>query len=124
MSQAGEIAPKLLLDEHIWVHLAIILRDQGFDVIHVSEVKLNGLIDEAILQYAADNGRAVLTYNARDFAPLAKQWFELGKWHAGIIISDQLPQGELQKRMEKLLRNLSPNELINTIRFLQSYKTK
>jgi predicted nuclease of predicted toxin-antitoxin system len=124
MSQVGEIAPKLLLDEHIWVHLAIILRDQGFDVIHVSEVKLNGLKDEAILQYAADNGRAVLTYNARDFAPLAKQRFELGKQHAGIIISDQLPQGELQKRIEKLLRNLLPNELKNTVRFLQSYKTK
>ena len=32
--------PRLLLDEHIWAYLAKILREQGFDVIHVTEVGL------------------------------------------------------------------------------------
>ena len=37
---AANDLPKLLLDEHIWAYLAKILREQGFDVIHVTEVDL------------------------------------------------------------------------------------
>ncbi len=39
--EMGKKPPKLLLDEHIWAYLAKILREQGFDVIHVNEVNLD-----------------------------------------------------------------------------------
>ena len=47
--------PKLLLDEHIWAYLAKILREQGFDVIHVNEVDLFATPDDKIMQYAVEN---------------------------------------------------------------------
>ena len=51
--------PRLLLDEHIWVYLAKLLREQGFDVIHVTEVNLTGVSDEKIMEYAAGKHRAL-----------------------------------------------------------------
>ena len=44
-------APKLLLDEQIWVYLATLLREQGFDVIHVYESDLEHKPDSEILRW-------------------------------------------------------------------------
>lgn len=115
-------APKLLLDEHIWAYLAVILREHGFDVTHVCEIDLVATPDSEILQYAADNNQAVVTFNVRDFVPLGIQYFEDGKEHFGIVVSDEIPQGELQRRVTNLLEKITVDELKNTIRFLQDYK--
>lgn len=122
MNNEQKNAPKLLLDEHIWAYLANILCEQGFDVIHVCEVGLDATPDNEILQYAVSKHRAVLTFNIKDYIPLAIQYFEDGKEHYGVVVSDEILQGELQKRVTKLLQSISADELMNTIRFLQDYK--
>ncbi|MDP1713585.1 MAG: DUF5615 family PIN-like protein [Anaerolineales bacterium] len=122
MSKHEPNAPKFLLDEHIWAYLANILREQGFDVTHVCEVGLVATPDSEILQYAVDNNQAVVTFNIRDFVPLGIQYFEDGKEHFGIVVSDEIPQGELQRRVTNLLEKITADELKNTIRFLQDYK--
>lgn len=122
MTQNNSKTPKLLLDEHIWVYLAKILRDEGFDVTHVNEVDLIATPDSEILQYAADKHQAVVTFNIRDFVPLGIQYFEDSKDHFGIVVSDEIPRGELQKRVTNLLNKVTAEELKNTIRFLQDYK--
>jgi len=114
--------PKLLLDEHIWSHLAVVLRERGFDVIHLCEIGFGGKSDDEVLALASEHQRAVVTYNGKDFIPLARKYFEESIEHAGIILSDQVSRGELQKRVEKLLRSLSGAELKNTVRFLQEFK--
>lgn len=115
-------APKLLLDEHVWEGLAATLREEGFDAVHVYEVERGGLDDEEQLAYAAEHGRAILTFNARHFEPLAAKWFFAERLHAGIIISDELPLGELVKRVENLLSARTTEELANTVYWLQAYK--
>lgn len=122
MSTSEANSPKLLLDEHIWVYLATILREQGFDVIHVSEDELEGKPDDVILRVATERHRAVVTFNIRDFIPLAIQYFDDGKEHYGVVVSDQISQGELQRRVTNLLKKIIADELKNTIRFLQDYK--
>lgn len=122
MSTNETNSPKLLLDEHIWVYLATLLREQGFDVVHVSEDRLAGMSDEEVLQVAVENHRAVVTFNVKDFVPLAIQYFDDGKEHYGIVVSDQIAQGELKKRVTKLLSSVSAEDLKNTVRFLQDYK--
>lgn len=122
MSKSKANAPKLLLDEHIWMYLANTLREQGFGVTHVCEVNLVATPDSEILQYAVDNNQAVVTFNIRDFVPLGIQYFEDGREHFGIVVSDEIPQGELQRRVTNLLENITADELKNTIRFLQDYK--
>ena len=122
MSISEANSPKLLLDEHIWVYLATLLREQGFDVIHVSEDDLEGKPDNEILRVASESHRAVVTFNIKDFIPLAIQYFDDGKEHYGIVVSDQISQGELQRRVTNLLKNITADELKNTVRFLQDYK--
>ena len=117
-----ETAIRLYLDEHVWYGLAAALQQRGYDAIHVYDVDREGLGDEDQLAYAAEQGRALLTFNARDFGPLAVGWFFAGKTHAGIIISDQLAFGELLRRIERLLQTLPAEELRNTLRYLQAYQ--
>jgi hypothetical protein len=41
-------SPRLLLDEHIWAYLAKLLREQGFDVVHVNEVDMVATADDRL----------------------------------------------------------------------------
>jgi predicted nuclease of predicted toxin-antitoxin system len=111
-------APKLLLDEQIWKYLAKLLREQGFDVIHVNEVDLDATPDDEIMGYAVDEHRAVVTFNVRDFVPLAIQYYEDGKEHYGVVVSKELSRGELQKRVTALLKSVTAEELMNAVRYL------
>jgi predicted nuclease of predicted toxin-antitoxin system len=111
-------SPRLLLDEHIWAYLAKLLREQGFDAIHVNEVNLGGTPDDKVMSYAVGEHRAVVTFNIRDFIPLAIQYYEDGKEHYGIVVSNQLSRGEPQKRVIRLLKSVTAEELMNTLRYL------
>lgn len=111
-------APKLLLDEHVWASLAKILREQGFDVIHVTEVDLIATPDEKIMEYAASKHMAIVTFNIKDYIPLAIQYYEDGKEHHGVVVSKELSQGELQRRVTKLLKSVNVEQLMNTVRYL------
>jgi predicted nuclease of predicted toxin-antitoxin system len=113
---------KLLLDEHIWEGLAEALTQRGYDVLSITNTAQRGIDDEAVLTFAAAEGRAVLTYNSRHFVPLVRLWYEANREHAGVILSIQLPPGELLRQVERLLTALSVDELKNTVRWLQEFK--
>jgi predicted nuclease of predicted toxin-antitoxin system len=117
-AETGKNSPKLLLDEQIWKYLAKLLREQGFDVIHVNEVDLDATPDEKIMAYAVEKHRAVVTFNVRDYIPLAVQYFEDGKEHYGVVVSKELSQGELKRRVMKLLQSVTAEELMNAVRYL------
>lgn len=114
---------KLLLDEHIWEGLAEALTQRGYDVIHIANTEHSGIDDEPLLAFATAEGRAVLTYNVRHFVPLVRLWYEAGREHAGVILSIQLPPGELLRQVERLLTTLSAGELKNTARWLQEFSS-
>ena len=120
--KGGRERIKLLLDEHIWLGLAGTLRPEGYDVLHVCEANLSGASDDVVLQYATENGRALLTFNAKDFVELNRQWSKLKRKHAGIIISSQIKPAELLRRTRKLLGTKSPDDLSANIDFLNDYK--
>jgi len=115
-------APKLLLDEQIWVYLATLLREQGFDVYHVTEVGLDQTPDPEILRAAVEKHRAVVTFNVKDFAPFIEEYFKDGREHYGIVASDQISRGELKRRVTNLLNSITAEDLKNTIRYLQEFK--
>jgi len=72
MTPGERSAARLLLAEHIWEGLAAALRELGFDAVHVYEVQRGGVDDEAQLEYAAQTGRAILTFNF--FATMGSQY--------------------------------------------------
>ena len=109
---------RLLLDEDVWQGLAAALREAGYDAISVTEAGYKGLSDEEILTEAAAAGRAVLSHNIQDFAPLAEACFFENHPHAGIIVARQFEKGELFRRVTALLETLTPEALANTLRFI------
>lgn len=113
---------KLFLDEHIWQELTERLSEKGFDALHIYNVDRGGFPDDTQLEFAAQQGRAILTYNTKDFLPLAELWYEAGRDHAGIIVSTQLEHGELLRRVLKLLDSVSADEMMNRVRYLQEFK--
>ncbi|HEV2250653.1 MAG TPA: DUF5615 family PIN-like protein [Candidatus Limnocylindria bacterium] len=78
---------RLLLDEMYPPRFAQALADHGQDALSVSSrADLVGRADAVILAVATQEGRSVVTENARDFATLAAIRSERGQPHAGIIL--------------------------------------
>jgi predicted nuclease of predicted toxin-antitoxin system len=113
---------QLLLDSHIWEGLAAELRLKGHNVVHINHTEHRSADDEIVLALAASEGRALLTYNHQDFVPLARQWYETGREHSGIILSVQLPRGELLRQVGNLLAVLPAAEMKNSVRWLQEFR--
>jgi predicted nuclease of predicted toxin-antitoxin system len=115
----------LYTDEDVTSDLAPALRRRGYSAQSAIEVGNNALSDEAQLTYATERGMAILTYNIRDFVPLAQTWFLSNREHAGIILSEQFNHnqfGELLQRVLRLLNRWTADELCNQILFLQQFK--
>ena len=51
-----------------------------------SDASLGALDDPLVLDLAAEQARIHVTRNARDFAPLLREWAEAGRHHAGCIL--------------------------------------
>jgi hypothetical protein len=75
---------RLFLDEDVWPGLAVALRERGFDTVHAYEVKRGGMSDADQLVYAAQEERAILTHNAKDFVPLVVEYYFNEHSHAGV----------------------------------------
>ncbi len=70
------------------------------------EAAFDGLADPEVLELAASQQRILITRNSRDFAPLARQWAEAQRPHAGIILIWTLQHnqfGEIVSGLNRLL---------------------
>lgn len=78
---------RLLLDEMFTSVIAQRLGERGHDVAAVvTDQVLLGLSDEQILAAAASGGRALVTANIKDFAPLDAAYKATGRNHAGLVL--------------------------------------
>ena len=116
------MAIKLYLDEDVDPLLAEVLRDRGFDCISTHEVNNRGRSDLDQLAFAAGQGRAILTFNVRDFVRLAQEFDAAGKSHKGIIVSDHPAFRELLRRILMLLHRHVNKDLTDRLLWLQDYK--
>jgi predicted nuclease of predicted toxin-antitoxin system len=79
---------RLLLDANLSPRgVAAPLRENGHDVLALAEdAAFEGLSDPHVLELAASEGRLLITRNSRDFAPIAREWAEAQRSHAGLIL--------------------------------------
>ncbi len=78
---------KALLDEQLSRHIALRLRQAGYDVVAVAERHdLVGSSDTVLLDTASSEARAVITNNVKDFRPLAAERLAQGRTHPGLIL--------------------------------------
>lgn len=109
------------LDEMLPPALAVELRKRGYDVISCHEVERGnrGVDDPAQLAYATSVGRAILTQNARDYAPLDAQWKREGKQHAGVILyAENFSFGVMLRRIVTHLETYPPDVQHDTVLWL------
>jgi uncharacterized protein with PIN domain len=120
---------RLLCDVMIPGELAEALRTQGYDAAEGRLLPLDvQQDDEALLEEAARQERAVLTCNYSDprsnFCVLHEQWQSRGKEHAGIIlvpqhqVSSRLGRWQVRDRLLKFLNCYPADELRNQLWWL------
>ena len=110
------------LDEHLPPLLAQMLQERGIDCLTTQAAGNAGRTDEEQLVYAADKNRIFVTFNRKDFLLLAKDWLRIGRVHAGIILSKQLPAPEVLRQLLHLIAQHRKDTLQNQIFWLQNYK--
>ena len=119
-----QLTVKLYLDEMVPTDLSRVLRQYGYDVVTAQEAGMLGKTDVEHLEYASAQGRAILTFNIKDFAKLHKSWHKEDKHHAGIIVSPELEMrrfGQLLRLCLKLLDQAVPEEIADRLCYLQEF---
>ncbi len=93
----------LLADENFKGSIVrgLLLREPAIDVVRVQEIGLSGKDDPAVLAWAADNGRLLLTHDYRTVPKYAYERVIAGLPMPGVIVGDTyLP---VQRAIEDVL---------------------
>jgi uncharacterized protein DUF5615 len=99
---------RLFLDAHIsGPRIESALREHGHDVRAADEEReLDGLADEQLLELAVAETRAMITFDVKDFAVIARRWAEAARPHAGLGIVVGIDHGEFGAILDALSREL------------------
>lgn len=108
----------LYIDEDVHESVSPALRRHGYDVLTVHEAGRRGLSDAEQLTFAADENRALFSFNAADYIALHLAYLEQGRQHAGIVVSKQIPIGETVRRLLRLLEQVKAEQMANQLRWL------
>lgn len=114
---------KYYLDEDISPKIGKILRKYQVDSVSTHEVGMTQALDREQLEYAATEGRSIVTRNRNDFIRLTIQFFNELRPHYGVLIipytipGDKFPviAGALKKHADKHPSGMKPY----TIDFLE-----
>lgn len=113
---------RLYLDEDVHESLLPALRQRGHDVLNVREAGRRGISDDAQLAYAAEEGRMLFSFNAKDYIALHVDCLEEGQTHAGILVARQMPIGETLRRLLSFLDQFTAAEVQNQLFWLPPVK--
>lgn len=96
------------------------LRARGEDVTTVVDECMNERDDIDQLEYATQQQRVIYTFNVGHFCKLHKDYLAQGKSHAGIIVvyRQRYSVGEQIRRLLKLMRTKSAEDMIDVLSFL------
>lgn len=105
----------LYLDEDVSVVVAAISGARGFEVTTTRDSGQLGRSDSDQLAFAARGGYVLLPHNRVDFERLHREWLEVGRPHAGIIVARRRSPAELAARVGRLLVRFTADELKNQL---------
>lgn len=107
---------KLYADENFDYPVVEYLRQFGHDVLTVQEAGQGGqkIPDAAVLAFAISQGRAVLTFDRRDYRRLHRRIFP----HCGIIVCKRDDFAALAARIDQAILSCASldNQLLNVTR--------
>jgi hypothetical protein len=114
-------APRFLTDEDVYGDIASALRRRGYDAVSTPEVGRLTEDDVSQLEWAAKQGRVVMTFNVGDFVRLHGEWLRSGRHHAGLVVSEQRRLGEILRRLLYLAAALTADQLRDRLEFLTNW---
>jgi predicted nuclease of predicted toxin-antitoxin system len=107
--------PKLLLDENFEPRKHLPKLNQLYDVKHiVKDLHISGLADPDVYALAAKLNRLVVTYNEKDFLPLARTSQQSGV----IAVSANLTPTQIDTKLISLLRRRSLRQLYGAFHYI------
>ena len=109
---------ELYLDEDVDVLVAEMLRARGFAATTTRDAGRRQRSDADQLVYAVRQRKALLTHNRTHFEQLAREYFESGKIHYGIILAVRRPPQEIVRRLLVILDRVAAEEMQNQIRYI------
>lgn len=114
-------AIRFFTDEDVYGAVAVALRRTGIDAVSTPEVGRLGESDESQLRWAAGEGRVLVTFNVAHFASAHSRWIDQGQHHAGIVVSTQMPIGEMLRRLRSLASELDADAMRGRLEFLSNW---
>ena len=89
---------RLLLDAHVsGPRVGRRLEEAGHEVSALDrQPALEGLDDEQVLAFAAEEERILVTHNIRDFPSILREWAEAQRSHAGAILVYGIDHSEFE----------------------------
>jgi predicted nuclease of predicted toxin-antitoxin system len=111
--ESDRLFAQLYLDEDVHVRIARIVQGHGFLVSTARRENMLGATDKEQLAFASDRGLVVVTHNRVDFEALARQYYEEGRDHAGIICAVRRSPRECATRLLALLNDRTASEFEN-----------
>lgn len=99
------------------------LRTRGITVIIASDAGMRKRGDDEQLAYAGKHNYVLCTSNIKHFTQLHTRWLNQGKWHSGMILipQQQYSIGETGRRILRIMRNRSAEEMENNLEFLSNW---
>lgn len=86
---------RFLLDENIHPGVAEAAWDQDVDVVSVIELRRQGRPDRDQLEFAAAQGRILVTRNRGDYLHWTREFYHAGRPHAGVLlVGEGLPNDQ------------------------------
>lgn len=108
----------LYLDEDVHVLVARLIRARDFAALTAQEAGQLSVGDPAHLDFAARQGKTIVTHNRNDFQALHQHYVASGQHHAGIIIARRRRPYELARRLIELLNSVTADEMQDQIRYI------
>ncbi len=83
---------KFYTDKHVPKSVTVQLRKHDIDAVRCEEVGMGDSSDDEHLEYAAREGRIVVTFD-KDFKRIHAEWMAQGRSHSGIMFVSRRLQG-------------------------------
>jgi hypothetical protein len=109
---------RFFTDEDVYGAIAPALRHAGFSALSTPEADRLGESDENQLIWAVSRGYVLVTFNVGHFANMHADWIRRQHHHAGIVVSQQRPIGDMLRRLVHLAESLDADEMSDRLVFL------
>ena len=112
---------RLYFDEDVMQQsLVFALRARHVDIVTALDCMMINRSDEAHLLWATEDGRALYSFNIRDYSSIHQRWLAGGRTHAGIVLARQqhYAVGEQLRRLLRLINRVPAETMTSRLEYL------